>query len=68
MATRRKKAKQKGILKYKGCPTLTCDCAKLLFVDLVSMHIPYILHQIWITRLRVSYKLPLLTCKKHSLI
>ena len=28
IATGREKAKQKGVLKYKGCPTLTCDCIK----------------------------------------
>ena len=41
IASRREKTKQKGVLKYKGCPTLTCNCVKTT-IHRFGIHIVYI--------------------------
>ena len=41
IASRREKTKQKGVLKYKGCPTLTCNCVKTT-IHQFGTHIVYI--------------------------
>ena len=53
IATRREKNKTKGSAKKKGCPHAIV--LKLLYIALVFTM--YILHQVWIISLRVSYKL-----------